>query len=159
MTKRFETSLCSRRIRTEIYWPIRKEKFIMCTIHCHCDDDCCGSGSGCSPGSCCAAFWKGVGYFFMYLFIFIFYIIFFAFCHWVLKHIFFSNYFSKPLKSLCFTPSYKTHKSIVCPPMWLFLCFCPPKYRKWIWTLWCLKAICGGGGIEDAMVWKSGLVW
>ena len=51
--------------------------------------------------------------------------------------------------------SVKTHQSLVCPPIWLCLCFCPPRYTKWIWRLWCLRLLCGGGGIEDAMVWES----
>ena len=137
-------------------YPIRKN---MCTIHCHCDDDCCGSGYGggccdgcdCSFGGCCGAFWKAIGYFFMYLFMFIFYLLFFAFCFrvWDDWTLFGRAYFR--FRMYKNDPSW-THLSLVCPPIWIWLCFCPGKYTKWIWRLWCLRAICGGGGIEDAMV-------
>ena len=128
----------------------------MTLINCQCNCEqfhCNGCyGSDCKPfwrgvKDYCRTFWTVIGNFVLYFLVFLFYILFLTFWNWVLD---FEPYFQETME--CY---WKTHLSLVFPPMWL--CLCHGKCTNWIWRpTKIVDEVCDEVcGKEDDMDWKK----
>ena len=121
---------------------------------CNCEQFHCSEcyGSDCKPfwrgvKDYCRTFWIVIGNFVLYFLVFLFYILFLSFWNWVLD---FEPYFQETMEYY-----WKTHLSLVFPPMWL--CLGHGKCTNWIWSpTKIVDEVCDEvWGKEDDMDWKK----